>query len=153
MHLLVERNIEIQKPAAVVFDYVSNMERFGEWFPGVLSIESANTLVHGQVGKEYLETVAVPLRGKRKIKLAVKEVQPNKLFVTEGKFPPLLPRMEIALSEAGAEACTLTWRMFSRNNDRIVRLALLPLARHLLGKRATAGLHKLKRRMEMPEPA
>ncbi|MBC8417796.1 MAG: hypothetical protein H8E10_04300 [Desulfobacterales bacterium] len=30
------------------------MERFGDWFPGVLSIESLNVLKHGQVGKEYL---------------------------------------------------------------------------------------------------
>ena len=67
MHLLTEKTVNINRPALAVFGYVSNMEKFGEWFPGVISIASTDALQRGQQGKEYLETVSVPLRGKRKI--------------------------------------------------------------------------------------
>lgn len=151
MHLLTEKTIHIQQPALVVFGYVSNMEKFGEWFPGVISIASANALNHGQQGKEYLETVSVPLRGMRKVKLGVREVRGQRFFATEGLFPPLMPRMEIELHETGPSSCELTWRMFSRSNSRIVRYTLLPLARRVMDKRAFLGVAALKKRLEAGE--
>ena len=148
MHLLAEKTIAIERPVSAVFKYVANMERFGDWFPGVVLIESANRLDHGQLGKEYLETVSVPLRGTRKIRLAVREIRANRFFATEGKFPPLMPRMEILLNETGSNSCELTWRMFSRNDNLIVRYALLPLARRVMRKRADIGVASLKKRLE-----
>lgn len=148
MHLLTEKTIHIQQPTSVVFGYVSNMEKFGEWFPGVISIASANALDHGQQGKEYLETVSLPLRGTRKVKLEVREVRRDQFFATEGLFPPLMPRMEIELHETGPSSCELTWRMFSRSNSRIVRYTLLPLARRVMDKRASLGVAALKKRWE-----
>src|SRR5690606_35573250 len=101
VHLLAEESIDMHRSPATVFDYVANMERFGEWFPGVLSIESANDLAHGHAGKQYLETVAVPLRGERRIRLLVQQAERNRLFVTEGNFPPIMPRMEAKDGSAG----------------------------------------------------
>jgi hypothetical protein len=72
------------------------VENFGEWFPGVVTIASSNALKHGQPGKQYLETVLVPLRGTRKITLEVRE---GEFFAIEGRFPPLMPRMEMELRE------------------------------------------------------
>ncbi len=149
VHLLAKESVRINRPANIVFDYVANMERFGEWFPGVLSIESANGHPHGSVGKEYLETVAIPLRGERKIKLVVREAQASNLFVTEGQLLPLMPRMEISIDSNGTESCNITWRMFSRNESTIFRLTLLPFARRVVRKRATRGLGKLKSNLEL----
>lgn len=148
MHLLAEESIHIKRPVLDVFTYVANMERFGEWFPGVLSIESSNRAQHGQVGKEYLETVSIPLRGERKIKLVVREAQAGQRFVTEGKLYPLMPRMEVLFSPVGVASCQLTWRMYSRNEGPLVRFALLPLARRVMRKRAAAGVKRLKRTLE-----
>lgn len=148
MHLLVKKTVIIQCPVAIVFAYVANMERFAEWFPGVVLIESADDLDHGKEGKEYLETVSIPLRGTRKIELCVREVRVNQFFATEGKLSPLMPRMEISLSAIKNDACELTWRMFSRNDKLIVRYALLPLARHVIDKRAETGVTSLKKRLE-----
>lgn len=148
MHLLTEKTIHIQQPTSVVFGYVANMEKFGEWFPGVISIASANALDHGQQGKEYLETVSVPLRGMRKVRMEVREVRRDQFFATEGRFPPLMPRMEIELRETGPNSCELTWRMFSRNNSWIVLYTLLPLARRVMDKRASLGVAALKKRWE-----
>lgn len=148
MHLLTEKTVNIKRPMSAVFAYVANMEQFGEWFPGVVLIESANALDHGQEGKEYLETVSIPFRGTRKIKLVVREVRANHFLATEGKFSPLMPRMEISLNEGEMDSCELTWRMFSRNNSLIAKYALLPLARRVMGRRAETGIASLKKRLE-----
>jgi hypothetical protein len=148
MHLLVEKTVHIQQNALDVFAYVSNMENFGEWFPGVISIKSSNALDHGQPGKQYLETVLVPLRGTQQITLEVREAREGQFFATEGRFPPLLPRMEIELRGADAGSCELRWRMFSRSDNAIVKYTLLPLAKRLMAKRAALGLAALKERME-----
>lgn len=148
MHLMTEKTVHIERPASAVFAYVTNMERFGEWFPGVVSIESANGLAPDTIGKEYLETVSVPLRGTRKIRLVVREVRHSQFFATEGSFAPLMPRMEISLREAESGACYLTWRMFSRNGSPFVRHALLPLAGRVMCRRAEIGVASLKQRLE-----
>lgn len=148
MTLIAQTRTNIQCSSEKAFSMISNMERFGEWFPAVLSIQSENELAHCQVGKKYLETVAVPLRGTRLIELTVKESVANQRFVTEGKFPPLLPRMEIEIAEAGNNQITLQWSMFSRNTNRFVIFLLLPLAKTIMQKRANIGVARLKTVLE-----
>ncbi|MES2581453.1 MAG: SRPBCC family protein [Pseudomonadota bacterium] len=152
MHLLTEKTVHIQRPALAVFGYVSNMENFGEWFPGVIAIQSANALQHGQPGKQYLETVLVPLRGTRKITVQVREVRDHQFFATEGRFPPLMPRMELTVDATGENACTFTYRVFSRSDSLIARYTLLPLARRVMGHRAAVGVAALKQRLEAGTP-
>lgn len=148
MQLLVEKSVSIHRPVQEVFGYVSSMEQFGEWFPGVLSIKSLDALAHGQPGKEYLETVAVPLRGRRQVTLQVREARAPGFFATEGRLLPLLPRMEISLHATAPQSCKLTWRMFSRSQSLAVRWLVLPLARRVMRQRADQGLAALKARME-----
>lgn len=149
MHLLVEKTISVRRPVHEVFAYVSNMERFGEWFPGVVSITSSDGLPHGEAGKVYLETVRVPFRGKREIALQVREARAPHFFATEGNLRPLLPRMEISITATAPDACTLSWRMFSRSHStRRVRWLVLPLARLVMGPRAAKGVATLKARLE-----
>lgn len=148
MYLLAESKADIHCSVATAFAFATNMENFGEWFPSVLSIESANELNHGEVGKKYLEVVSVPLRRMQKITLTVVESKQNHHFVTEGAFPPLLPRMEILFSNTGAETCQITWRMFSRNMSALAKFTILPLARHIMKKRAIIGVSRLKQKLE-----
>ena len=148
MHLLAEKSVHIHRPVLEVFGYVSNMENFGEWFPGVISIKSHNALAHGELGKEYLETVRVPLRGRRKITLQVRQASSPHFFATEGRLLPLLPRMEITLDATAMNSCELTWRIFSISHNLWVRYLVLPLARRVMDKRASLGVAALKGRME-----
>jgi uncharacterized protein YndB with AHSA1/START domain len=148
MHLLTEKTVHIQRPALAVFAYVTNMEKFGEWFPGVISIQSANALQHGQPGKRYLETVAMPFGRTRDITVEVREVRGQHFFATEGRFAPLMPRMELTVDATAESTCTFTYRVFSRSNSGIVRYTLLPLARRVMGKRAALGAAALKKRLE-----
>lgn len=147
-YLLAENTVPIQRPALAVFEYVSNMENFAEWFPGVVAIQSSNAMHHGQPGKQYRETVSVPLRGTRQITLEVREVRGPLFFATEGRFAPLMPRMELSLQETDAHSCQFTYRVFSRNGQPVVKYLLHPLARRVMGKRAAVGVGALKQRLE-----
>lgn len=148
MHLLTEKTVHIHQNTLDVFAYVSNLENFEEWFPGVISIESSNALEHGHIGKQYRETVLIPLRGTRQITLEVREVREGHFLATESRFPPLMPRMEMELRETGEGSCELTWRMFSRTNNGILKYTLIPLAKRIIRRRAVLGVAALKVRME-----
>lgn len=155
MQLLTEQTATIARSVEATYLYATNLELFAEWFPGVLFIESANTLEHAQRGKEYLETVAVPLRGKRKIKIRVKDAQSNKVFITEGEFSPLMPRMEMLFQATGADSCSVTWRMLSRNDSLLFKATLLHLFKSVMHKRAEIGMKRLRQKLEnlVAEPA
>lgn len=147
MYLLTERTELINRPVAIVYAHAVDLERFPEWFPGVLSICSADERAPDEVGKEYVETLRIPLRGLRKIRLQVMEARRDEFFASEGRFAPLLPRMEMRFrSREGA--CELTWRMYSRNPGLVARLTLLPLVSLLLRGRARQGLRRLRLQLE-----
>lgn len=148
MHLLTEQTVEIACPVEAAYGFACNLERFGEWFPGVLAIESANSLGHAVVGKQYLETVNIPMRGSRRVAITVKEAELNRLLVTEGALPPLMPRMEIRFSPINEDRCTITWRMHSRSKGLLARFMMVPLARRVMRKRAAVGISRLKKSLE-----
>ena len=154
MHLLTEQSIEIARPSAAVYRHASNLERFGEWFPGVLAIVSANDLPHASVGKAYRETVEVPGRGRIDVRVEVREARPDAWLATEGDLQPLLPRMEMQFAAPTPHTCRLTWRMWSRHagDDAFVRATLWPAAGRLTSQRAADGLAALKQQLERTAP-
>jgi hypothetical protein len=148
MILLAKTETRVATSASRAYQYLINMERFGEWFPEVISIKSANDMAHGDVGKQYLETVALPIIGHRKIKLCVAEAIKNQRFVTEGNLIPILPRMDIFIAELSDGEILVKWSMFSRSPNKLVQLMLLPSARRILQQRADIASARLKQRLE-----
>lgn len=148
MNLISEVEISIDRVNTDVFNYVSNMENFGAWFPGVISITSNNEESHGVVGKKYLETVKIPLVGFKKIPITVVGSKQGEFFVTEGDFSPLFPRMEIEIKCIDKMSSKMSWRMYSRNNNRMAKMLLLPLAKSVMQKRAEVGIKRLKANLE-----
>jgi hypothetical protein len=148
VRLLAERGIDLACPAEQAFAHATDLERFGEWFPGVLAIRATDGLAPDMVGKRYQETVAVPGRGRQRIEITVREVQAGRFFASEGAFPPLLPRMEMAFLPLDERHCRMTWRMYSRNTGRRAGWTLIPLARLILSRRAARGLLALKQQLE-----
>lgn len=149
MYLLAHTATFIECPRDVAFNYAANLENFAEWFPGVIQIAAANSLPFDAVGKQYRETVAVPLRGQRPVLLRVVEVMTPSRIVTEGALPTVLPRMEIEFREAGPDKCEVDWRMFSRTTSGLARWTILPFARRLMTRRARAGMRRLSHRLEV----
>lgn len=152
MHLLAKKRVKINRPASVVFDYITDMERFPEWFPEVHDVRSANELAHAQVGKTYLETVRMPFGGTRQIRLLVRESIADRLFVTEAHFRPILPRMEVTVHELSDEACAVDWQMFSRSRSFLIWFFLLPWVRRVITRRADVAMVQLKQTLEAEVP-
>jgi hypothetical protein len=155
VQLLAEQSVDIARPLATVYRDATNLEHFGEWFPGVIAVVSANGLPHATVGKEYRETVEVPGRGRVDVRIRVCEARQDAWLATEGDLLPLLPRMEMQVEPLAPQNCRLTWRMWSRHpgDDEAVRTALWPAASRLLSQRAVDGLARLKQRLEQGPPA
>lgn len=150
MHLLSEQTATIACAAETAYRYAADLEHFGHWFPGVISIVAVNALDPAQPGKEYLETVATPLGGRRSVRVRVQEAERGRWLATEGSLRPLMPRMEMRFEPQGDAACRLTWRMLSRNDGLLVRWLLLPLARRVVAARAAVGVARLKALLESP---
>lgn len=150
MRLIASMNLTVDRPIAEVFDYVSDMENFGDWFPGVISVASKDETAHRQVGKVYIEKVRKPLGGEVDIPLAVVSCKMNEEFQTEGKYPPIWPRMTVRFAKTPDDATRISWRMESRNDGLWFRLTLLPLVRRIMHRRAGIASRRLKAVLEAP---
>lgn len=148
MYLLAHSAVCIACSRQRAFDYAADLQNFAEWFPGVIAIKADNDLSFSAVGKQYRETIALPLRGKRSVLIRVTDVAAPCRLVTEGALPTLLPRMEIEFRDTGPDSCEVSWRMLSRHSGGLLRWTVLPLARRVMVKRAQAGMRRLKARLE-----
>lgn len=148
MYLLADATVTVQCPRAKVFDYAANLENFVKWFPGVVHIVADNELSPASIGKQYVETVSVPLRGTRSVTIRVMDAAAPQRLITHGDLRPLLPRMEMEFVDAGQDVCVVRWRMLSRNENRLVGGTVLPVAAWVIRRRADIALGNLKRRLE-----
>jgi hypothetical protein len=101
MYLLADAVITVECSCAKAFEYAANLEKFVDWFPGVVTIVASDDVSAAAIGKRYMETVSVPLRGKRSVTIRVREATVPQHLVTEGDLRPLLPRMEMEFVDAG----------------------------------------------------
>jgi hypothetical protein len=152
MYLLASSVVTIACARTKTFEYAADLENFAHWFPGVIGIVADDELSFATPGKQYVETVAMPLRGNRTVLIRVVDASVPMRVVTEGDLPLLLPRMEIEFKDVGGNSCEVRWRMLSRNENVLVRYTVLPLAGLLMGRRATTGLRNLKWRLEGSAP-
>lgn len=148
MYLLADAVVTIECSREKTFDYAANPENFLDWFPGVASIVASNELSAAEIGKKYLETVSVPLRGKRSAMIRVTDATAPQRLVTEGDLRPLLPRMEIQFVDAGQNTCEVRWRMLCRNSNGLAGCTVLPVAGWVMRRRAKIGLRNLKLLLE-----
>lgn len=142
MEKIASFEIETSANREDCFKYLSNMENFGSWFPGVLAIVGKNK-DSISVGKQYIEAVKVPLVGEKKVTLTVKEYDADSRFSTEGSMALLLPRMEIFVSNSSKDQVKITWSFYSRNSNGYFKI-IAPLFRAVMGKRAKNASENLK---------
>jgi hypothetical protein len=148
MYLLADAVVTVECSREKAFDYAANLENFANWFPGVVSIVASDDLSAAAIDKKYLETVSVPLRGKRSVMIRVTDATAPRRLVTEGDLRPLLPRMEMELVDAGQNACEVRWRMLSRDKNGLAGCTVLPVAGWVMRRRAKIGLLNLKLLLE-----
>lgn len=146
--LLFDQTLTIDRPIADVFEYVSNHENYANWYPGVVSVETANDGAPASKGKAYNEVIRMPTGRNRPIRIEVIEANPPNLFMTEGAFSPLHPRMEFHLTPFSTTATLLNLVFFSRNQSSLGRLTVKTLFGGALKKRSETGLRRLKSILE-----
>lgn len=133
-------------PASIdtVFQYVTNMENYGEWFPGVRAITSENSLPHATIGKTYVETLLLP-EGEFELIIEVSQCEPNRLFLTKGSLEAVLPQMTINFSHERENQCWVNVQYHSRNSDLDASSAMIIALREDLGQRLVIGLANLNK--------
>lgn len=144
---LAKTSIAIAAPTDVVFKYISNMENYKHWFPGVVDIKSANNLDHGMVGKKYVETLSLP-SGDSELVIEVNQCDINRLFLTKGNLAGILPQMTITFSVDEDKRCEVGLQYHSRNSELTETSDIIIALREDLDIRAKKGLARLKEVME-----
>jgi len=145
---LVDKTLLIKRPIAKVFEFLANHENYIKWFPGVVAIAAVDKLPHGTVGKIYSETLRLPTGRHRRIAIKVVESRFPALFMTEGTFAPVHPRMELRLSEQSAQETNLNLRFLSRSQSVIARFLIRTLVKKAFSRQSEVGLLKLKNILE-----
>jgi len=144
---LATTSVTIAAPIDIVFKYVSNMENYNEWFPGVVDIKSANNLEHGVVGKTYVEILSLP-SGDAELEIKVDQCEVNQLFLTKGNLPGVLPQMTLTFSGNEEKSCDVNLQYHSRNIELTPTSELIIALRENLSIRANKGAAKLKEILE-----
>jgi len=144
---LAKSSISISAPVDAVFKYVSNMENYKEWFPGVVDIRSANDMAHGLVGKQYVEMLSLP-SGDAELVIEVDQCDVNRLFLTKGNLPGVLPQMKVTFSVNEEDVCEVNLQYHSRNPELTAASDIGMALREDLSIRANKGVAKLKAIME-----
>lgn len=140
---LVDATIPIKAPAQKVFEFLANHENYISWFPGVVTLSSANDLPHGSIGKLYHETLRLPTGRLRHITIKVVESDAPTYFAMEGDFAPLHPRTEITLFAKSPEETVLRWHFQSRSQSLAGRFLIKALVKKAVKKQSEIGLQKL----------
>ncbi len=148
MSVIAENSVEINSNINNIYAYISNMENYAKWFPDVIAIKSENSQNHGTIGKKYLETIKIPLKGENEYSIEVKESRKNEKFVTECEMQPLLPRMIWDFTEISQEVSQVNWKIESRSKKLLFKLVFLPLIRSDVSKKAQQGILNLKQILE-----
>ena len=134
----------ISAPVNTVFQYVTNMENYGCWFPGVQAIKSKNNFPHATTGKTYLETLLFP-DGKYELIIEVVQCEVNRLFLTKGDLEGVLPQMTIEFETDGENRCLMDLQYHSRNSSLTDKSDIVISLRKDLAIRAAAGVTNLQK--------
>lgn len=153
MTRLTTNTVEIRRNIEDVFSYVSDMEKYGEWFPGVIDVKAANDRQKKGPGKKYIETHEMPFNRLEEITIETKQFIENTLFITEGNLKGFWPRMTIKFEEKIKGETTVTRYMDSRNNSLFTKIFLSLFLKRKMIKMANTGMENLKRRLESDRTA
>lgn len=139
---LTNHSITINAPINRVFRFMSNMENYDIWFPGVVDIQAENRQLPIDIGKRYTETLRLPT-GKKSLSIEVVQYIEDKLFVTQGNLLDILPEMQIHFNERGGNTTEVNLRYYSRNSELSRQEELLDMLKSDIATRASLGLAKL----------
>ncbi|BFM18529.1 hypothetical protein R50073_47120 [Maricurvus nonylphenolicus] len=141
MILLTKKTMVFGQAIEQIFPYVTNMENYMDWFPGVVSIESTDDLPPATKGKRYQEYLSLP-EGNVSLVIEVKESKINECFYTEGDLSPVLPAMLMEFKRLGSNGTEFNLSYYARNTELTSDSNIIKgLREDLSGRIATAELN------------
>ncbi|MGJ8682474.1 hypothetical protein [Paraglaciecola sp.] len=137
----------ISVPVNTVFNYVTNMDYYGDWFPGVQGIKSKNSLPHASVGKTYSETLLLP-DGEHELTIEVVKCETNQFFLTKGNLTGVLPQMTIKFEADEENKSRIELQYHSRSSTLTESSDIIVALKKDLTDRASKGISNLQTILE-----
>lgn len=135
----IERTVEVDRPVAVVFAYLSDFTTTTQWDPGTVR----TTLIQGDggVGTTYHNTSSFNGR-ETELVYEVTDLVPNELFALRGENKTLVARdtMRFEATPSGGTRMTYTADFTFKGLAKLIAPLLGPAFKKL-GDEAEQGLH------------
>ena len=146
MYDLATGTVVINAPTPRVFNFVSDMLNYKEWFPGVIEIElHPETSDEGGSLKRYAESIQLP-GGNSQILIQVVKFEQDVLFQTQGSLPGISPQMTVTFADLDGQSTLMAIHYGSR--EKTLAPELLDSLRNDLSDRCQLGLSRLKASLE-----
>jgi len=148
MDFVAESRVNIDLPLAEVFEYVSDFNNYADWAPGILSMKEVDQIPVDTIGKKYIETLNIPIKGETSIDLVIRHFEKDRLIRFEPALKPLLPRFTLRFTEIGKNMTNVQWLCESRNASPVFKKVLKPVLSKVIQKAGDEQLATLKSLME-----
>lgn len=140
--VILEGSMVLNRPIDIVFGYVSDLENYPSWFPGIVEMRALDA-----DGSRYAEIARLP--GGRQEAIEVERVafDPPRHFAIHASLAPVLPRFDYGFEELGEDRTRFTWTCSRRGKG--VRAALMqPVMALVLKPRLKRAFEALTRIFE-----
>jgi carbon monoxide dehydrogenase subunit G len=146
----IVRTVEVDRPLAAVFAYLSDFTTTTEWDPG--TVTTVLVAGDGDVGTTY-RNVSSFLGRETELTYAVTDRRPGELIALRGENRTVVARdtMEFARQPDGGTRVTYTADFAFKGLSRLVAPLLGPAFRRL-GDRAEHGLRRSLAALDSPPP-
>jgi NADPH:quinone reductase-like Zn-dependent oxidoreductase/uncharacterized protein YndB with AHSA1/START domain len=139
--------IDIARPPAEVFAYVSDLTNYARWFPGIAIMRPTDAAPIG-AGKRYDEVALVPPGDKpERIQVEIVAFDPGRHFAIHASLAPPLPRFDYTFVPLDNGGTRFEWLCRTRGRGLIMPLARTVM-RRVLTPRLNGALANLKRILE-----
>ncbi len=146
MILLASVSLTIYSPIDAFFEYVTDLENYPNWFPGVLKVQRINPHKPSSPGLKYLEIIEFADSTLEQT-VEVTEISINKFLVTQGDAQPLLTQMNMNFTPQG-KGFLFEVSYYSRQDPKKLDHDMLAVVSSNIAQRAELGMKALKQKFD-----
>ncbi|XP_013387015.1 uncharacterized protein LOC106156348 [Lingula anatina] len=139
---LLNKAVVLQAGRPTVFNFISNMDKYSQWFPEVGKIEAYDPSPL-DIGKQYKETGQFPAWGDIEYNLVITGFSPPEYFsFTSGSW--MLLHIEMLLIYEKDDQTRLEWKLLSNRRSYLFQYTMAPIVRLFYEGRVRQALWNLK---------
>ena len=142
--LISSRTVALSATRPRVFQYVSDMTKYEQWFPGIVKFEPDDTQQMG-IGKHFQEVVAVPFFGEWIYDNIIIGYESPRLvsFICDNL---LEYRVDISVErrESTVAPSSLNWKLYTRRRDYLTYLFIRPFLKLIYSNKSRQAMFNLR---------